>query len=174
MKINNNKGFTLVEIMVVIILLTSLIAMTVTNLDMSSSMVHNGTSNIMASMSEIEASYGLYLNDKNVSPTGLTDTSFVPIYLMIPNTIQNFDSTYGTSGYVLEEKTAGLAGTRGWYVASRVTCKSTDITWKSIVNAGTKLSSDKYFYNSAVAALSNIAPPAASTTIYVTYWITRY
>ena len=173
--IKNNNGFTLIEVMIVIVLLSALIATTISSINMTSSLVQNNSSSIMSAMSEIETSYGMYLNDKNTSPTGLTDVTFVPIYLMTPNTIQNFDSAYGTNGYVLAQQTGQAVGNNGWYIAARANVGgSKDIAWQGIVQAATKLSLYKFFYNTAVAAVTNMAPPAGASTVYVTYWITRY
>lgn len=176
---NNKKGFTLIEILVVIMLLSSLVAITVKNFSVGSSLIDSSSATLMSAMGEIETSFGLYLSDKNQTPatttlTGLTDTTFVPAYIMVPNAVQRFDATYGTSGYLLKQQTGQAIGNNGWYVSTRVTVSgSSDIAWQAITKTASKLSVNKFFYNTSVPALTNMAAPSGTTTVYVTYWITR-
>lgn len=178
-RLRNEKGFTLIEVMITVILLTALVAMSVKSYNTGSSLVDSSASNLMGAMGDIETNFGLYLSDKNQTPTsttltGLTDTTFVPTYLMVPNTVQRFDATYGTSGYVLAQQTGQPVGNNGWYIASKVAVTgSTDISWLAISKAASKLSLNKFFYNTTVPALTNMAAPAGAATVYVTYWITR-
>lgn len=170
-----NKGFTLVEVIVAITLVSMLIAVSMSKFNFGSKISDNTATEMIAALSEIETSYGLYLQDKNASPTGLGDATFVPVYLMIPKVATGFDGAYSTGGFNLAERTGQAAPNNGWYIASRVAVTGvSDTRWNAILNMSSRLPSTKFFYNTTVPAVTNMAAPAGAATVYATYWITRY
>lgn len=164
------------EVIIAITLLSTLIAISMSKFNFTTKISDNVAADLQSAMTEIETSFGLYQNDKNAAPTGLTDTTFVPIYVMIPKISAAFDNAYGTNGFNLVERTGQASPDNGWYIATKVTISgSNDPNWNAITRIASKLPSTKFYYNTtAPPATSNMAAPSGSTTLYTTYWITRY
>lgn len=167
--------------MVAVTILAFIISIVVSQVNFSDRTVSNLATSMKSSFSQIELAFVTYANDKNQYPTmttnGLSDTTFVPIYLYVPPMTQNFDSDGANyvNGWMLKERTGQSAPNNGVYICAKATVSgATDSKFRAIKQLATDLPSGKYFYNSACPATSNAADPGGSTTLYPTYWITRY
>lgn len=175
MKLKNDSGFTLVEVTIAIILVGILVTISLSKINWNNKISSGVSSQIISCFGEIETAYGLYLSDKNTSPTGLADATFVPIYLAVPPAPTGFDSSYGTSGFILGLQTGQASPNNGYYIATRVIVSGTnDPKWNGIIQASNQLPTTKFNYNTTTPAITNMGAPAGATTVYLTYWITRY
>lgn len=172
---NKNRGFTLVEIMLALTLVTlaSVLLMGVVNY--SDRTARNNASQITTAFAAIESAVNRYWNDKNgVYPTGLTDSTFVPTYLFIPALPASFDATYGTNGFYFGQQTGQASPNNGYYVCARANVTgASDPNWLTAGFIGNYLSAQKYFYNTSCPATSNMGAPAGATTVLYTMWLTR-
>ena len=171
----HNSGFSVIEILIAIMLISAIVAMSISKLNLTNNQASVVSSDLLSGYSDLESAFGLYFSDKAAYPTGLADTTFVPLYLMVPKAPNGFDTAYGVSGYLLALRTGQASPNNGYYLATRVTVSNAnDVNWKGILTAASKLPSTKFYYNTTVPAITNMAAPAASTVVYVTYWINRY
>lgn len=169
-----NKGFTLIEVLIVVALLTSLIGMSISMVNWEQQAAQNTSNELASKFADIESAFNQYTADKNTQPTGLTDTTFTPIYLFTPHAPKGFDAAYGTNGFVLAHQTGQASPNNGWHICSKVTVTgANDSKYIALKNLSTSLSLQKYFYNTACPSNSNMADPGGAATIYSVYWITR-
>lgn len=170
----NNKGFTLVELMVVITLIAFVVAISVNYTNYDDRAARNNASKLIADFTTVEGNVGVYQAEKGIYPTGLTDASFVPSYLFVPIPPTSWDVSYGTSGYFLAQRTGQAAPNNGYYVCAKTTITgATDTNWLAMGYVAEKLSSNKFFYNTSCPATVNMGAPGGAVTLYATYWITR-
>lgn len=171
----NNRGFTLIEILVVLALVGMLIAITTGLLNYSGWMVNSESSDLVGSFESIDTAYLNYVNDKNTAPTGLNDATFVPTYLFPPIAPSGFDRSYGVSGFNLGSQTGQAAPNNGDYVCARAIVSGAGATeYKAIKAAALSMPSLKFFYNTSCPSVSNMADPGGTATVYVTNWFTRW
>jgi prepilin-type N-terminal cleavage/methylation domain-containing protein len=169
------RGFTMVELLISLVLFGVLIALAVNAYNFTLPVKQNIASHLLSDCSTIEMAFVSYNNDKNTYPTGMTDSSFVPVYLHAPIAPEGFDTAYGKSGYTLAKQTGQASPNNGWYICTKVTVdNSDDPKWQAMSIIDEKVSKDKFFYGSACPALSNASAPSSPTTIYPTIWLTRY
>ncbi len=174
-------GFTLIEVMATLLLLGLVTALTVQRFMPADSFSTESAGSLTASLGSIQGAYNAYVNDKNGQPafgTGnnaLGDSSFVPAYLFIPRPPGGFDSEYGSSGFVLGQRSGLATPDNGVYIcakAARVTATSTP--FRGILKAAATMSATKFFYNdNCPATTSLVRDPTVATDVYVTSWIVR-
>ena len=169
--LNNKKGFTLLELTVVIMILGILIAITTDKSNISNAVTNSNQANIVSTFVAIESSFNDYYSAKSAYPTGLADATFVPSYLTPPRPPTGFDTTYGTGGILLANQTGQPVNQNGHYISLKTSVTGQDIIWNSIAAAGAKLPATKFFYNTTAPALTNMTAPAGAATVYLTYWI---
>lgn len=174
-RLSNSYGFSLLELVLTITLMSLAIAITASIVNFNSTTVTTTCDDLMNSLTSIESAALNYSSDKSIMPSSLTDTAFVPTYLFPPKAPKTFDASYGTSGYYLAQQTGQTSPNNGYYVCARATVtSSTDTAFAGILAASEKMSAAKFFYNTTCPATSNMATPSSSTTVYTTYWFTRY
>jgi len=170
----NNLGFTMVELLFSLTLIAFVIGLSVSAVNFKSRSADNTETELVGAFSSIEAATQNYLHDKSSYPTGLTDASFVPVYLFPPRAPSVFDRTYGVSGFSMARQTGQASPNNGYYVCAKVSVdNATDYKFEAIKQVAARVSVNKFFYNTACPALTNAADPAGATTLYPTYWITR-
>ena len=170
----DNKGFTLIEILVAIALLGGLIAIFATSTNFSDPMVQSQTSELVASLDTINSAFIIYVNETTTEPTGLSDTTFAPVYLFPPIAPTGFDKTYGVSGFLMAKRTGQSSPDNGMYLCVKaIVAGPTATTYLAIKNAATKTSTMKYCYNTSCPSVVNMADPSGATTVYATNWIYR-
>jgi prepilin-type N-terminal cleavage/methylation domain-containing protein len=165
---NNRNGFTMIEILVVMIMLSAVIGLMV-------GVLGPGTGNrqaeacsmkLLNDFSNIEMAFNNYKQEKNNSPSGLTDTTFVPTYLFPPkaDTDKGFTNpTGGTDGYLLGESSDGN------YICAQATFSETiNLAAAELIK---KVSSMKVIRNSSCPSKTDSMP--TSGTVAFTYWIIR-
>ena len=170
----NKNGFTLIEILIAMTIMTVLISLSVAAINYNSNIVNNTANELLSKVSDIEAAFNQYVADKNNPPTGLTDATFTPTYLFTPLAPTGYDQTYGTSGFTLAQRTGQASPDNGWYVCAKVTVpNSGDPKFQALKKIATMVSPQKFFYNTSCPATTTMADPAAAATIYPVYWIMR-
>lgn len=172
--IRKNNGFTLIEILISITLLTVLILISASYMNYNPMLISSEANQLMSGYADIEGAFNRYVSEKNANPTGLTDATFVPIYLFVPMPPGAFDTTYGTSGYTLTQVTGQTSPNNGWVICNKIGVSgATDLNYLAVKKAASSLSAQKYFYNTSCGATSNMADPGAAATVYTNYWISR-
>jgi prepilin-type N-terminal cleavage/methylation domain-containing protein len=171
---NSKKGFTLIEILIAMTLLSLLVAVSISALNYNNNVVAGIANDLMSKLSDIESGFNMYVNEKNIPPTGLSDTTFAPTYIFAPVAPQGFDATYGTNGFNLAQRTGQTSPNNGWYVCAKVAVSdATDLKYLAIKQVASKVSPQKYFYNTSCPATTNMTDPVAAATVYSSYWISR-
>lgn len=175
MTYSRSKGFTLVEILVCMTILAIMISLMFGIVNYSNQTVNNNAAKVTNDFGAIEAAFVNYFSVKGTYPASLTDATFVPIYLFTPKAPTSFDTTYGTNGYFLASQTGQASPNNGYYICAKLTAaSSSDPLWLTLTTIGQTLSAQKFFYNTACPATSNMAAPSSATVIYPTIWLTRY
>lgn len=177
--IKSNKGFTLLELIIVIGILSFVIAVIVPmiNTNLSNTKIKQITTKLAKDFADMESGFNNYVMDKNTYPSHasnlLQDTNFVPFYLMPPPAPEGFDTTYGTNGYLMFSKTD--VAPKGYYICAKVdVANGSDIKYIALKNLLTQVSPQKFFYNTSCPSASNLSTdPTTNTTLYVTYWMMR-
>ncbi len=171
---SNSKGFTFLEILVALSILSALLVLSTTNVNSEKFTVETISGGLLSGFSDISLSLTNYQSDKNAMPTGLDDTSFASWYIYPPNAPNGFDQSYGVNGFRLAHQTGQPSPQNGWFVCAKATVSGpTDVKWQAITQTAQNLSSGKFFYNTSCPALSNMAAPGGTSTVYVTNWITN-
>ena len=146
----NNNGFTLIEILIALTIMTMLIGLSVSAINYSSNLVNNTSNELLSKMGDIESAFNQYSTDKNAPPAGLTDATFAPTYLFVPNTPVGFDQAYGTNGFNLAQRTGQASPDNGWYICTKTSITDqNDMKYQAIKKMASNLSPQKFFYASA-------------------------
>lgn len=170
--LKNDKGFTLMELMVVLSVLVILGTIVKDNTNNTPTLINTNSSAIMSSLVAVESSLNDYFNVHNTYPTAMDDSTFVPAFCTPPRVITGFDTTYGSNGILFANQTGQPAGQNGHYIAMRATVKGgQSIIWNAIVAAASKMPLYKCYYNTSAPANTNMAAPGGTTTVYLTCWI---
>lgn len=173
MKFFNCKGFTFLEILVALSILSALLVLSTTNMNSEKFGVETISGGLMSGFSDISLSISNYQAEKNTMPTGLDDPSFVSWYIYPPSAPNGFDQSYGVNGFQLAHRTGQPSPENGWYVCAKATVSGpTDVKWQAITQTAQNLSAERFFYNTTCPARSNMAAPGGTSTVYVTNWIT--
>jgi prepilin-type N-terminal cleavage/methylation domain-containing protein len=176
---HDSKGFTLVEVMCVLMLLGLIVTMVCTHFNSSAMIANSAADDLVSSVSLIQSAYNSYNQDKGMPPaadgTGnaLGNSAFVPVYLFIPRPASGFDGTYGVTGYFLGYQTGQASPNNGSYICARANVTGNDPTFQAIVKASTILSANKFFYNTSCPATTNMGTPTGATQVIITEWMTR-
>lgn len=169
-----NKGFTLIEVLVAVTLMSTLVIISASYLNFTTAIVASQSTRLLAAFTEIETDFNRYFSEKNATPTGLTDSTFVPVYLFVPVAPDGFDITYGVTGFTLTQITGQTSPNNGWVICSKIAVTgSTDTNYSAVKKVATQVSAQKYFYNTSCGATSNMADPSGAATVYPNYWILR-
>lgn len=167
------NGFTFLEVLVSLSILSALLVLATTNVSSEKYTVETISGGLLAGFSDISLSLNNYQSDKNAMPTGLTDATFLSWYIYPPTAPNGFDTSYGVNGFNLAHQTGQPSPANGWYICAKTTVSgSRDVKWQAITQTAQNLSTEKFFYNTACPARSNMAAPGGATTVYVTNWIT--
>lgn len=171
----NHRGFTLIEMLLVITLIGGVLAILSTGLRWGERHAEQVASQLMSDFAAIESAVLSYEEDKNSYPAGLGDATFAPAYIFPPVVPTGFYTAYGVSGYNLDLRSGQPAPDNGYYICAKVSVpKATDAKYRAIKLVAGKIATSKFFYNTACPADSDMADPAGAATVYATYWITRY
>ena len=170
------KGFTLIEMLVVITLLGTIMAIMVSSKSVSNYGATNTANKIGSDLALIQNGAVTYNTDKNAYPTGMTDATFVPTYLFAPLVPTGWDSSYGTNGYYMGLQTGQATPNNGEYVCARANnvSSATDLNWIATTLITQQFAPTQYYVNTSCMAVTNMAAPVIPTTVYITFWITRY
>jgi len=172
--LHNSKGFTLLEVLAALTVLSLLYAVTATNVNPSKYAADTISGELMVSFADIGQSLQNYQNEKSVFPTGLNDVTFVSYYIYPPVAPNGFDRSYGVSGYNLALQTGQVSPNNGWYVCVKTTVSNAnDVKFLALKKTAANLSASRFFYNTSCPAYSNMSDPAASATVYATNWISN-
>lgn len=170
----SKNGFTLIEILIAMTIMTILISLSVASINYNSNVINNTSNELLSKMGDIEAAYNQYMADKNSPPSGLSDSSFTPAYLFTPVAPTGYDTSYGTNGFTLAQRTGQASPNNGWYVCAKTTVSGIeDPKYQAMKKIAALVSPQKYFYNTSCPATSNMADPSAAATVYSNYWIMR-
>lgn len=170
------KGFTLIELLVVITLLATIMAIMVSSKSMSNYAASNTANKIGSDLALIQNGATTYNTDKNAYPTGMTDATFVPTYLFAPMVPAGWDATYGTNGYFMGLQSGQATPNNGEYVCARANNvgSAVDLNWLAATLITQQYAPTQYYVNTSCMAVANMAAPVIPTTVYITFWITRY
>jgi len=172
---NCDRGFTLIEILVVITLIGVIMAVMVSSGGLQNMSAQNNSSKMVSDLSLIQNAFGNYHTEECAYPTGLADATFVPTYIFSPPVPTGWDAAYGTNGYLIGVQTGQAAPNNGYYVCARVSVlDATDPNWKATTLMALQFAPTQYFVNTSCTAVTNMAAPAGEATAYVTFWLTRY
>lgn len=171
----NDKGFTLIEILIAVTLLSVATALLLGTVNYQDRAARNTADKITTDFGAIEAAFNNFYADKSGYPTGLGDVTFVPLYLFVPKAPSTYDGTYGTNGYNLGLRTGQASPNNGYYLCAKASVTgAADTNWLATTYIGQRLSPNKYFVNTSCPATTNMAAPGGAATIYLTIWLTRY
>jgi len=166
---NNRNGFTMLEVLVVMIMLSAVIALMVGILGTGSAnrQAESASMKLLNDFSNIEMAFNNYKQEKNALPSGLADSTFVPTYLFPPKVDTGFakpSDTGWVDGYNLT--TSSSAGN---YICAQA--DFTDSISATATELKKKVSSMKVITAPACGATVDAMP--ASGTVSFTYWINR-
>ncbi len=164
----NRNGFTMLEVLVVMIMLSAVIALMVGILGAGSGnrQAESAAMKLLNDFSNIEMAFNNYKQEKNAVPTGLTDATFVPVYLFPPKADSGFDRPIATGwvdGYLLGSSASGT------YVCAQAAY--TDTIAATATELKKKTSSMKVITNASCGSTTDAMP--TSGTVSFTYWINR-
>jgi len=170
-----NQGFTLVELLVVVTLLSGVMVIMLGSGSFQNWSAQNAAARITSDFSTIENAFIDYNADKNAYPASLTDPTFSPQYLFAPQVPNGWDNAYGTYGYVMGHQTGQVSPNNGYYVCVRANgvAGASDQKWQTMLLMGQQYSPAKYFINTSCPSVSNMTAPAFPSTVYATLWLTR-
>lgn len=165
---NNKNGFTMLEVLVVMIMLSAVIALMVGILGAGNGnrQAESASMKLLNDFSNIEMAFNNYKQEKNAVPTGLTDATFVPTYLFPPkaDTDKGFiNPAGGTDGYLLTTSSTSN------YICAQATYSDTIAATATELKK--KVSSMKVITAAACGATADAMP--TSGTVSFTYWINR-
>lgn len=172
---NSSRGFTVIEALLVILLLASAVAITISNIPVDDYVINENSSTHISVVTDIEMGLNNYLQrgdgfpeDSNADANLLDENSFVPRFVFPGKGPSLADKTYGVNGYVFS------SNNDGWYVCFR----HVDVTEGN--HAGgvmavmkNKLATGKFFFNTSCPATSDTTLTTTPATVYGTYWIMR-
>jgi len=165
---NNRNGFTMLEVLVVMIMLSAVIALMVGILGAGSGnrQAESASMKLLNDFSNIEMAFNNYKQEKNALPSGLTDTTFAPTYLFPPKVDAGFakpSDTGWVDGYKLT-----TSSTNNYICAQAAFTDSISATATELKK---KVSSMKVITAAACGATADVMP--TSGTVSFTYWISR-
>ena len=174
MMLEKKNGFTLVETVVAMMLVTVVIAMTIPHIPQNIWQPSAITTDLGSDILLFQESFTNYNEATGSFPTGLGDTTYVPAYVSPPPAPAGFDLTYGMSGFFMGQQTGQPLPNNGYYLCARASVPGTgSAVYQGIKNTAAKLSSTQFFYNSSCPATGDMADPVGAATVYVTYWFKR-
>ncbi|MGE0917808.1 type II secretion system protein [Trichlorobacter lovleyi] len=164
----NRSGFTMLEVLVVMIMLSAVIALMVGILGAGSGnrQAESASMKLLNDFSNIEMAFNNFKHEKNAVPVGLTDSTFVPVYLFPPKADSGFErpTTAGwVDGYLLG------ASANGNYVCAQAAYS--DAIAAAASELKKKTSSMKVITNASCGSTTDSMP--TSGTVSFTYWISR-
>lgn len=159
---HKQDGFTVVELLIAITILSFLIATAVSVVNYKKDAVTQTASKILSDLEAIEMAFTNYNTDKNAYPASLVDATFVGgKYLFVPVPPDGF------AAYTMSSDATG------YYVCTNASVTgTTDYKYEAFTKILTKAPADKAFKNTVCPATAN-ADPAYPAALYLTYWIFR-
>jgi hypothetical protein len=151
--------------LVALTLLSAVVGLLVSSLNLRNSNTSRIASKVLSDMNAIEIGFTNFVQDKNAYPTSLADAAFVPSYLFPPAPPADFGpytlASTGSSYYVCGAVTVTGAGDNA-YLAIR-----------DHVNG--KAPQSKFYYNTTPCphTTSMVADPSGAATINFTYYLIR-
>lgn len=165
---NNRNGFTMLEVLVVMIMLSAVIALMVGILGPGTGnrLAESSSMKLLNDFSNIEMAFNNFKQEKAAIPSGLTDTTFVPTYLFPPKVDSGFSTPTDTGwvdGYLLTTSSTSNYICAQATVTEGITAMATELK--------KKVSSMKVI-TAATCGLTTDAMPTTGTVAF-TYWINR-
>ncbi len=173
-RLMSNTGFTMIELVVVVTLLALIIAIVVplVNVNMAENKKKTLQSRLISDFTAMESALGFFVTTKNDYPTHasnlLSDTNFVPSFLMPPKVSSELDTSYGVNGYLMFKNDSG------YYVCVKTPAvTSSSEVFKTIKDLALNYP-NKIYYNTTCPSSSNMTDPDTATQVIVTYWMVRF
>jgi len=173
---NKSRGFTIIEMLVTIAMISLLVGLTITVFDKAVILKNEPSDKVYSDLTAIQSAMLRFEIDKNVMPTSFSTAGFVPQYLMVPKIHKIFDNEYGEFGYHIGVASGEVGTNNGVYVCFKAAVEEGGI--KVLSNSldllEDRIQSEKFFYNTSCPSTASLATFPETGNIYGTFWITRY